>query len=178
MVTLGVQSVVCVYAHVARRRPWLAATCASRRSEITCRVSTSAAASESPQTEHCRLQHRPCYACFKPRSAQRDGRARAGLAQFLPRQHAAVRASKRVSKLSSPTAAPRNGRFAPRHRPFLTPQATAATPRPADGGAAQISPARNSKSGTTRTPTRMCNFSPQPSRGCTSTYTLNNNAGS
>ena len=58
-------------------------------------------------------------------------RARAGLAQSLPRQHAAVR----VSKLSSPTAAPRSRRFAPRYRPFLTLQATAVTPRPADGGA-------------------------------------------
>ena len=48
----------CVRAHVARR-PWLTTTCASRRSEILCRVSTCAAASESPQTERCKLQHRP-----------------------------------------------------------------------------------------------------------------------
>ena len=63
----------CVHAHVARR-PWLATTCASRRSEISCRVSTSAAASQSPQTQRCRLHRRPC-ACFTLRPAHRDGRA-------------------------------------------------------------------------------------------------------
>ena len=62
----------CEYAHVARR-PWRSTTCASRRSEISCRVSTSAAASESPQIGRCRLQRRPC-ACFRSRPAHRDGR--------------------------------------------------------------------------------------------------------
>ena len=85
----------CVLAHVARRP--LAATCASRRSEISCRVSTSAAA--SPRIERCKLQHRPC-ACLRPRSAQRDGRAQGWRGLCPDSMHAAVRV---ISKLSSPT---------------------------------------------------------------------------
>ena len=124
----------CVHVHVARR-PRRATTCASRRSEISFRQhmrnSFGVSAKRALQAAAPPLRMLQVTVCPKRR-------ARARPAQSLLRQHAAVR----VSKLSSPTAAPRSARFAPRHRPFLALQTTAVTPRPADGGAAQVLPAR------------------------------------